>query len=248
MAQGPPTLDSGVALTFDDVLLVPAASRDPPQPGRRLNPRHALDLAQDPRHLLRHGHGDGGAPRHRHGAGRRHRRHPPQPRARGAGAPGRAGQEIRIGHRAEPGHHPPRRHAARGPGPHGRALDLGPAGGRDAEERLRQGASRRHPHQPRRALRNQPRAARLRADDQGEAHHGEAVGRAGGRQAAAAPAPHREAAGGRRRATAASASSRSRTSRRRRSTRNASQGRRGPPARRCGDDASARTASGAPSC
>ena len=26
MAQGPPTLDSGVALTFDDVLLVPAAS------------------------------------------------------------------------------------------------------------------------------------------------------------------------------------------------------------------------------
>ena len=26
MAQGPPALDSGVALTFDDVLLVPAAS------------------------------------------------------------------------------------------------------------------------------------------------------------------------------------------------------------------------------
>ena len=43
MAQGPPTLDSGVALTFDDVLLVPAASRDPSRPGRRLDARHALD-------------------------------------------------------------------------------------------------------------------------------------------------------------------------------------------------------------
>ena len=50
-----------------------------------------------------------------------------------------------------------------------------------------------------------PRPAGRRADDQGQAHH-RARGRQPGRgQAAAAPAPHREAAGGRRRTTAASA-------------------------------------------
>ena len=186
MAQGPPTLDSGVALTFDDVLLVPAAERDPAQCRRRAHPGHALHLPQHPHPFLRHGHRDRGPPRHRHGAGGRRRRHPPQPGARGAGPPGGAGEEVRIGHRAEPGDHPPRRHAARGARPDGRALDLGRAGGRDAQERLRQGPARRHPDQPRRALCHQFRAARLRADDQGQAHHGQSLGGAGGRQAAPA--------------------------------------------------------------
>ena len=66
--------------------------------------------------------------------------------------------------------------------------------------RQRQGRQAgRHPDQPRRALRHRPAPAGRRADDQGQAGHG-ARGRQPGRgQAAAAPAPHREAAGGRRR-------------------------------------------------
>ena len=78
------------------------------------------------------------------------------------------------------------------------ARHLGSAGGR------RRGRAGRHPHQPRRPLRAQPRAAGERHDDQ-QAHH-----RAGGhqprrRQGAAAQAPHREAARRRRRGQAAGA-------------------------------------------
>ena len=50
----------------------------------------------------------------------------------------------------------------------------------------------RHPHQPRRALREEPRAARARRDDQG-ADHRSREHRRRARQGAVAPAPHREA-------------------------------------------------------
>ena len=53
------------------------------------------------------------AARHRHGAGRRHRRHPPQSVAGRAGRAGPPGQEVRIRHGGQPGHHRPRRDAGR---------------------------------------------------------------------------------------------------------------------------------------
>ena len=55
----------------------------------------------------------------------------------------------------------------------------------------------RHPDQPRRSLRHRPAAERGRTDDQGWPDHGQRKRRPGRGQAAAAPAPHREAAGGR---------------------------------------------------
>ena len=90
MAQRPILDESTVALTFDDVLLAPRAVRRAAGRGRRQLAGDARDRRQDPRHLLGHGHGDRGPARHRHGAGRRHRRHPPQPDARGAGRAGGA--------------------------------------------------------------------------------------------------------------------------------------------------------------
>ena len=85
--------------------------------------------------------------------------------------------------------------------------DLRAAGGR------RRRPAGRHPHQPRHALRAQPRPAGQRDDDQA-ARHRRRGHDAGGGQGAAAQEPHREAAG-RSTATACSrASSPSRTSRR----------------------------------
>ena len=71
------------------------------------------------------------------------------------------------------------------------------SGGRGREQRQGRQA-RRHPHQPRRALRHRPVAAGVGADDPGEARHGARERRSGRGQAPAAPAPDREAAGGRR--------------------------------------------------
>ncbi len=59
--------------------------------------------------------------------------------------------------------------------------------------------ARRHPHQSRRALRHQSEPAGARADDQGRADHRHRERRHGGGEAPSASAPHREAAGGRRR-------------------------------------------------
>ena len=61
MAQGPPALDSGVALTFDDVLLVPAASEVLPGQADVSTQLTRDHPPQYPGHLLRHGHRDGGA-------------------------------------------------------------------------------------------------------------------------------------------------------------------------------------------
>ena len=84
------------------------------------------------------------------------------------------------------------------------AQHLRHSGGRGRRQRPRRQA-RRHPHQPRRALRHRLAPEGGGADDQGQAGH-RARGRQPGRgQAAAAPVPDREASGGRRAAIAASA-------------------------------------------
>ena len=70
-------------------------------------------------------------------------------------------------------------------------------GGRGRRQRPRRQA-RRHPHQPRRALRHRPAPEGCRADDQGAARHRARGRRPGRSQAAAASAPDREAARGRR--------------------------------------------------
>ena len=72
---------------------------------RHPHPHHPRNRAQHPDHRLGHGHRHRGQDGDRHGAGRRHRRHPPQSRAGGAGRAGAPGQEVRIRHGGEPGHH-----------------------------------------------------------------------------------------------------------------------------------------------
>ena len=79
----------------------------------------------------------------------------------------------------------------------GRLSDLRHPRGRARLERRTRGPAGRHPHQSRRALRHQSEPARGRADDQGQARHRHGERRAGGGEAAAAHAPHREAGGGR---------------------------------------------------
>ena len=69
------------ALTFDDVLLVPAASdscRDRSTRARDLTQHRRV---RHPANFRRNGYGHRGWPCHRHGAGRRHGRHSPQPLA-----------------------------------------------------------------------------------------------------------------------------------------------------------------------
>ena len=192
------------ALTFDDVLLKPGLSDVLPSRSRHPHAHHPRDRAQHPDHRLGHGHGDRSADGDRHGAGRRHRRHPPQPRAGRAGRAGAPGQEVRIRHGGQPVTIEPDATLADALDADEGAQHLRHPGGRGRRQRQRRQA-RRHPHQPRRALRHRSAADGRRADDQGRADH-RARGRRPGRgQAAAAPAPHREAAGGRRRSIAASA-------------------------------------------
>ena len=91
----------------------------------------------------------------------------------------------------------PERDARRRARPDEGARHLRHPGGGGRRQRPRRQAGR-HPHQPRRALRHRSAPEGRRADDQGAADH-RARGRRPGRgQAAAAPAPDREAAGGRR--------------------------------------------------
>ena len=64
------------ALTFDDVLLVPAHSPVVPRDVRLADPPHPHHHAEHPAAVGRHGHGDRSAPRDRDRAGRRHRHRP----------------------------------------------------------------------------------------------------------------------------------------------------------------------------
>ena len=88
-----------------------------------------------------------------------------------AGRAGAAGQEIRIRHGGESGHHPPggdarRRHALM---QEHRISGIPVVEGGGNGKRRQAG---RHPHQPRRALRHRSAPESLRADDQGPARHG----------------------------------------------------------------------------
>ncbi len=112
-----------------------------------------------------------------------------------AGRPGGAGEEVRVGHGGESGHHPSRGHSRRCAEADGRPSDLRHTGGRAWGERRARGQAGRHPHQSRRALRHQSQPARGRADDQRRPHHRQGKRRHGGGQAAPPHPPHREAAG-----------------------------------------------------
>ena len=184
-----------LALTFDDVLLKPGLSEVLPSEVdirsriTRDIPLNMPIIASAMDTVTEAQHGD------RHGAGRRHRRDPPQPRARGSGRAGAAGEAIRVRHGGEPAHHRTARQAGRGARPDEGARHLRHSGGGGRRQRPRRQAGR-HPDQPRRALCDRSGAAGLRADDQGRSDHGARGRDAGGGEAAAAPAPHREAAGG----------------------------------------------------
>ena len=166
--------------------------------GRRYPLAHyAQHPPQYPDRRFGHGHRDRSPYGDRHGAGRRHRRHPPQSRARRAGRAGAAGEEIRIRHGGEPGHHSSRCDARRCAGADAGEPHFRHSGGRGRRQRPepRPGQARRHPHQSRRALCHRQAAKSLRADDQGAARHGARKRRPGRGQAAPASASHREASG-----------------------------------------------------
>ena len=154
------------ALTFDDVMLVPAASAIMPVETDTRSPTDARDRARDPAGLGGNGHGNRKRARDRDGAGRRNRRHPPQHGRRAAGRRSPQGQEVRGRDGRQPGHDPPRRKPRRCAAADGRPQDLRHPGRR---ARLRQ--TGRHPDQPRRAIRRRSASAGRRADDPGEADH-----------------------------------------------------------------------------
>ena len=175
------------ALTFDDVLLVPAFSEVIPRDvdvTTRLTPAIPLRM---PLGQLRDGHRHRGRDRDPHGARRRHGLHPQEPDDRGAGARGQPREEGAVRHRRRSADDRADPHARRGARDHAPVPDQRLAG-----RRWRQEAGR-HPDQPRRPVREAAEPPGRRADDE-EPGAGEG-GRDARRGARAAPqAPHREAA------------------------------------------------------
>ena len=144
------------ALTFDDVLLVPAHSRVLP---REVSLKTRLTRKHRPEHparVRRHGHGDRGAPGDRHRAGRRHRHRAQEHVARGAGRRSDQGQALRAGVLRDPITVAPSM-TVRESSRCSAAQDL-----RLAVVNARQGGG--HRHQPRPALRDPARPA-------GQDHH-----------------------------------------------------------------------------
>ena len=90
MLEGNPPL----ALSYDDVLVVPARLEDPAARRGRLHPADPQHRAQHPAGQRRDGHRHRGNDGHRHRPPRRHRRHPQEPHHRGAGRRGRQGQAL----------------------------------------------------------------------------------------------------------------------------------------------------------
>ena len=101
-------------------------------------------------------------------------------------------KRYEFGHGDEPDHHLPGRDPGRRARRDEAPRHFGHPSGRARPRRL-QGQARRHPDQPRRALRHQSRPAGLRTDDQGPADHRARRRDAGRGAPAAAPVPHREA-------------------------------------------------------
>ena len=146
------------ALTFDDVLLVPAASQVLPRDVEHPHAAHARDPPQRPVRLGRDGHRHGARDGDLHGPERGPRRGPSEPAARRAGRGSRQGEALRGGPDRRPGDDAARPEHSRGAPHHGAAPDLGRSG-----HAGRQGG--RHPDEPRPALRAQRRPADLEHDD-----------------------------------------------------------------------------------
>ena len=171
MASGPIVLDSGLALTFDDVLLVPGPSEV--MPGQvevmtkltksiRLNIpllSSAMDTVTEARLAIAMAQEGGIGVIHRNLSIEEQARHVAQVKRYESGI---VLNPVTI----HPRHDPARRARSDGREGHHRRSGRGDQdGGRQA---------RRHSDQPRRALCHQSRSARLRADDQGQARHREA--------------------------------------------------------------------------
>ena len=179
-------------LTFDDVLLLPAESNVLPgevSTAARLTPKITLSIpivsaAMDT--VTEAPLAD------RDGPPRRHRRDAPQPVGRGPGARGRPGEAV-----AERDDHRPGHAAARRAGEQGARAD-GPLQDQRRPDRRRRRQARRHPHQPRPALRGGPRPGHRAGDEAGPARHRAARHHAGAGQGHPLAAPHREAADRRR--------------------------------------------------
>ena len=147
------------ALTFDDVLLVPAYSEVvPAQVSTQTQLTQRIPL-NTPLLSRRHGHGDRVAPGHRHGPAGRHRHRPPQSHHRPAGGRNRQGQALGMRHDRRSGHHRARAAHLRRARSHAPLQNLRRPGHPDKP-------AGRHPHQPRSALRNAHRYSHRRRDDQ----------------------------------------------------------------------------------
>ena len=190
----------GKALTFDDVLLVPAylpgvAPRH--QPGDPAVPQHRAEPAAGVR---RDGHRDRGAAGDRHRAGRRHRHRAQEPDAAGSRRPRwRASSATSPACCATRSPSRPRRTVRAGDGAVAAARHLGLPGARRQD-----GGG--HRHQPRPAFRDAHGRAGARDHDAARAPgHGERRRHHRRRQGADAPAQARARAGRQRRLRAARA-------------------------------------------
>ena len=218
------------ALTFDDVMLVPAASGDHARRDGYPHPPHPRDRARHPAGLGGDGHGDRKRARDRDGAGRRDRRHPPQ-HGESSSRPTKSARSRN----SRPGWSSTRSRSTR-------TRRLADALRLMADHKISgipvvergSGQARRHPDQPRRAIRRRPAPAGRRADDQGRARHGARECRARRRKAPAAPASHRKAAR-RRRGLSLRRPDHRQGHREGAALSDGLQGRARPSARRCGD-------------
>ena len=136
------------------------------------HPQHRPESAAPQRG---HGHGDRVRAGHCDGAARRPRRHSQEPVDPGAGVGSRPRQALRERHDRQPDHAVAVEPDLRGAGPDAEVPHLGRP---DHRGRQQGRASRRHPDQPRPALRDQRAAADRRGDDEEPAVH-----RAGGHHA-----------------------------------------------------------------
>ena len=146
------------ALTFDDVLLLPGYSDVLPSQVSLETQAHAQDRAPHPAALGRDGHGDRKQDRDHAGAGGRPGRHSQEPHRQGPGFRSREGQKERVGDDPGSDHASSRR--PRSP----QALELMRTYKISGVPVTHEGGggpeARRHPHQPRSALRRGSRAAR----------------------------------------------------------------------------------------